>query len=81
MHVLAVGFVGTITPDTDHHVVVNCAVCGLRVFEGRGALRVEATAYEHHCPDTTSQTAEWSMTFTPAEVELPLPLDSVDLDA
>ncbi len=81
MHVLAVGFVGTITPDADQHVVVHCAVCGLRMFEGRGALRVEALAFEHHCPDTTSQTAEWSITFSAVEEDVRLPLESVDLDA
>ncbi len=79
MHLLVVDFHGTITPDTPMPYVVRCGTCGVHVAEGTGAVRVGDL--EHHCPDTTSAIREWSITYTPAEVELLLPLESVDLDA
>lgn len=80
MHVLTTDFHGTITPDSPGQTfTVWCATCGASCATGNGAVRVHEL--QHDCPDTTSAIREWSITFTPAEEELPLPLESVDLDA
>ncbi len=78
MHVQTTDFTGVITAEPSQSFTVHCGCCGAAIATGVGSVRPHEI--EHHCPDTTSAIREWSITFTPTEVELLLPLDSVDLD-
>ena len=57
--VITVGFSGVVTPARQSAVAVHCRTCGLRVFDGHGAVNV--AALQHTCQDTTSQLAEFEL--------------------
>jgi len=67
MTVTTIGFHGVLQSHEPTTYTVRCATCGAQV--GAGRSRVDLDARHHECPDTTSGTREYVVTFDLTEPE------------